>query len=254
MEKHPVIFTGAGPGAPDLITVRGMKALENADYILYAGSLVPEAVLQWAKSGSAVESSAGMHLDEMAEKMARAWDAGKKIVRLHTGDPSLYGAVREQMAKLDQREIPYEVIPGVTAAFAAAAELKAEYTVPNISQTLIFTRISGRTPVPEKESLLSLAEHKASLAIYLSASMAEEVADILSKTYGEQASCAIAYKVSHPEQNIILTTVDKMAGIMEDNKINRLALIIVGPFLDAKGNAQSLLYNKSFFHGYREEA
>ena len=254
MKKHPVIFTGAGPGAPDLITVRGKQALEQADYILYAGSLVPEAVLQWARASAVTETSAGMHLDEMAEKMAQAYIQGKKIVRLHTGDPSLYGAVREQMGKLDEKEIPYQIIPGVTAAFAAAAELKAEYTVPGISQTLIFTRISGRTLVPGKESLLSLAEHKASLAIYLSAAMAEEVAHILAKTYGAQASCAIAYKVSHPEQNIILTTVDKMVGIMKANKIDRLALIIVGPFLDAKGNAQSLLYDKHFSHGYREGA
>ena len=254
MEKHPIMFTGAGPGAPDLITVRGMQALEQADYILFAGSLVPEAVLKWAKASAVKETSAGMHLDEMVEKMAQAWNQGKKIVRLHTGDPSLYGAVREQMGKLDELDIPYKVIPGVTAAFAAAAELKVEYTVPEVSQTLIFTRISGRTPVPEKESLLSLSHHKASLAIYLSAGMAGEVAQILAQAYGPQASCAVAYKVSHPEQNIILTTVDNMAGVMEENRIDRLALIIVGPFLDARGNAQSLLYNKHFSHGYREES
>ena len=254
MEKHPIIFAGAGPGAPDLITVRGMKALEHADYILYAGSLVPEAVLKWAKNGAAMESSAGMHLDQMVEKMARAWEQGQRLVRLHTGDPSLYGAIREQMDRLDRLGIPYEVIPGVTAAFAAAAILKAEYTVPGISQTLILTRISGRTPVPERESLLSLASHKASMAIYLSSGMAGEVAESLSKNYGPQAPCAITYKVSHPEQKIILTTVDKLAKIMEENKINRHALIIAGPFLEAADNAQSLLYHKHFSHGYRKKS
>ncbi|MBI9074578.1 MAG: precorrin-4 C(11)-methyltransferase [Desulfatibacillum sp.] len=254
MEKQPIIFSGAGPGAPDLITVRGMQALEQADYILYAGSLVPEAVLTWAKNGAIMETSAGMHLDQMVERMVLAYEKGQRVVRLHTGDPSLYGAVREQMGKLDAMDIPYEVIPGVTAAFAAAAALKAEYTVPGISQTLIFTRISGRTPVPERESLLSLASHQASMAIYLSSGMAEEVGGILATAYGPRAPCAIAYKVSHPEQNIILTSVDKLAGIMEENKINRHALIIAGSFLEAKGAAQSLLYSKHFSHGYREES
>lgn len=254
MEKHPIIFAGAGPGAPDLITVRGMKALEQADYILYAGSLVPEAVLTWAKNGAKIESSASMHLDQMVEKMAQAWEQGQRVVRLHTGDPSLYGAIKEQMDRLERLGIPCEVIPGVTAAFAAAAALKTEYTVPGISQTLILTRISGRTPVPEKESLLSLAEHKASMAIYLSSGIAEAVAESLSKAYGPLAPCVIAYKVSHPEQKIIQTTVDKLAKVMAENKINRHALIIAGPFLEAGDNAQSLLYHKQFSHGYRKES
>lgn len=254
MKKYPVIFAGAGPGAPDLITVRGMKALEQADYVLYTGSLVPESLLKWTKADTVTETSAGMHLDQMVENMTRAWNQGKRIVRLHTGDPSLYGAVREQMGKLESLGISYEVIPGVTAAFAAAAELKVEYTVPEVSQTLIFTRISGRTPVPEKESLQSLAAHKASMAIYLSASMAEEVARKLGQAYGSTAPCAIAYKVSHPEQNILRTTLDKMPGIMAENKIDRHALIIAGPFLDAIGNVQSLLYDKHFSHGYRKES
>lgn len=254
MKKFPIIFTGAGPGAPDLITVRGMKALEKADYILYAGSLVPEAVLTWAGDRAKKASSAGMHLEEMVGAMADAWDKGLKVVRLHTGDPSLYGAIAEQMMRLDQREIPYEVIPGVTAAFAAAAALKVEYTVPEQSQTLIFTRMSGRTPVPEKESLESLAAHKASMAIYLSAGMAEQVQKILAATYGPEAPVAIAYRVSHPEERIIVTIVDRLAETMADNGINRLALIIVGPFLEMGKNAKSLLYDRAFAHGYRDRA
>ncbi len=250
-KKYPIIFTGAGPGAPDLITVRGMKALEGADYILYAGSLVPEAVLTWAGDGVQNVSSAGMHLEEMVDAMSHAWNKGLKVVRLHTGDPSLYGAVAEQMMLLDQREIPYEVIPGVTAAFAAAAALKVEYTVPEQAQTLIFTRISGRTPVPEKESLESLAAHKASMAIYLSAGMAGQVQKILAATYGPQAPVAVAYKVSHPDERTIVTVVERLSQAMAENGINRLALIIVGPFLETDQDARSLLYDRAFAHGYR---
>lgn len=253
MKKYPIIFTGAGPGAPDLITVRGMKALEEADYILYAGSLVPEAVLTWAGDAAKKKSSAGLHLDEMVDIMADGWDKGLRVVRLHTGDPSLYGAIAEQMMLLDQREIPYEVIPGVTAAFAAAAALKVEYTVPEQSQTLIFTRISGRTPVPEKESLERLAAHNASMAIYLSAGMAEQVQKVLAATYGPKAPVAVAYRVSHPEERIIVTIVERLAQIMAENEINRLALIIVGPFLETEADARSLLYDRTFAHGYRDK-
>nr|WP_321400803.1 precorrin-4 C(11)-methyltransferase [uncultured Desulfobacter sp.] len=252
-KTYPILFTGAGPGAPDLITVRGMKALQTADYILYAGSLVPEAVLTWAGDGAQKVSSAGMHLDEMVDAMADAWGRGLKVVRLHTGDPSLYGAIAEQMRLLDQRQIAYEVIPGVTAAFGAAAALKIEYTVPEQSQTLIFTRISGRTPVPEKESLESLAAHKASMAIYLSAGMAEKVQDVLSNTYGSDAPVAVAYRVSHPEEQIFVTVVSRLAETMAENKINRLALIIIGPFLETETDARSLLYDRTFAHGYRDK-
>ena len=252
-KKYPIIFTGAGPGAPDLITVRGMKALQAADYILYAGSLVPEAVLTWAGDAAQKVSSAGLHLDEMVDAMADAWDKGLRVVRLHTGDPSLYGAIAEQMHLLDQRQIRYEVIPGVTAAFGAAAALKVEYTVPEQSQTLIFTRISGRTPVPEKESLKSLAAHKASLAIYLSAGMAEKVQNILSSTYGPDAPVAVAYRVSHPEEQIFVTVVERLSETMAENKINRLALIIIGPFLETEKDARSLLYDRTFAHGYRDK-
>ena len=254
MIKYPIIFAGAGPGAPDLITVRGMKALESADYILYAGSLVPEAVLTWAGEKARKESSAGMHLDEMVEGMVKAHEQGLKVVRLHTGDPALYGAIAEQMALLDQQEIAYEVIPGVTAAFAAAAALKTEYTVPEKSQTLIFTRIAGRTPVPEKESLESLAAHKASMAIYLSSGMAEKVEKVLAATYGPEAPVAVAYRVSHPEERIIITIVDRLAETMAENGINRLALIIVGPFLETEKDVKSLLYDRAFAHGYRDKA
>ncbi len=251
MQTHPIIFAGAGPGAPDLITVRGARALEQADYILYAGSLVPQAVLAWAQTGAIMESSAGLHLDQLVDNMALHWRQGKRVVRLHTGDPSLYGAIAEQMRKLDALHIPYESIPGVTAAFGAAAALQIEYTVPGQSQTLIFTRMAGRTPVPEKESLQSLAAHRAAMAIYLSAGMAAEVARILGQAYGAQAPCAIAYKVTHPEQQLIVTTIDKIADQMKIRQIDRHALILVGPFLASTGQTVSLLYDRQFAHGYR---
>ncbi len=254
MEHYPIIFSGAGPGAPDLITVRGMRALEQADLIIYAGSLVPEAVLTWARQGASIENSAGMHLDEIIEKIARAYENGDRVVRLHTGDPALYGAIGEQMTRLDDLNIPYESIPGVTAAFAAAAELKAEYTVPGITQTLIFTRMSGRTPVPEKEALLELAQHRASMAIYLSAGMAREVARVLAVAYGDKAPCVVAFRVSHPDQNMVHTTLDKLARVMKEQNITRHALIIVGAFLEARDGTDSLLYDKSFSHGYREKS
>src|SRR6056297_3620668 len=165
MKTYPIQFVGAGPGDPDLITVKGRDALENADLLVYAGSLVPDAALRWAGQARK-ENSAGMHLAEIIGIMAAAQQAGQKVARLHSGDPSLYGAISEQMAELDREQIPYEIIPGVTSAFAAAAALKIEYTLPEISQTLILTRMAGRTPVPEQEQLAVLAAHQASMAIY----------------------------------------------------------------------------------------
>lgn len=251
MEQHPVIFAGAGPGDPDLITVKAMKALGCADLVIYAGSLVPEAVLKWAGKNAETLSSASMHLDEIVETVAGAYEKGERVVRLHTGDPSLYGAIAEQMAALDERSIPYEVIPGVSAAFAAAAEMKTEYTIPDVSQTLILTRMAGRTPTPESEALRSLAAHKSSMAIYLSSALVRQVAEVLTEAYGPAAPCAVAYRVSHPEQKIIRTTVDKLVSVMEGEGINRLALIIVGEFLGAQGANASKLYDKNFAHGYR---
>ena len=164
--KMPVLFVGAGPGDPELITVKGRRALAQADLIVCAGSLVPKALLKWADPQARTVNSAGLTLADIIDTIADAWGGGKCVVRLHTGDPSLYGAIYEQMAELNQRSIPYRVIPGVTAAFAAAAAMGIEYTLPDISQTLILTRLAGRTPVPEKEALASLAAHQATMAIY----------------------------------------------------------------------------------------
>ncbi|MEJ2155899.1 MAG: precorrin-4 C(11)-methyltransferase [Desulfobacteraceae bacterium] len=255
-QKHPIIFCGAGPGDPDLITVKGMKALEAADLVLYAGSLVPEAVLTWAPDQSPRISSAGMDLEQIVATMAQAHEKGRRVVRLHTGDPSLYGAIGEQMAALDARRIPFQVIPGVTAAFAAAAAMKIEYTVPEITQTLILTRMAGRTPVPEAESLAALAGHGASMVIYLSMALIDAVTDILCKAYGPQSKCAVAYRVSHPEERIFTTRLDQLAETARREGISRLAVILVGPALDhphALNALRSKLYDKEFLHGYRTE-
>ncbi len=254
--RHPVIFAGAGPGDPELITVKGQRALADADLVIYAGSLVPEAVLKWTKPETKVLNSASMNLEEIVDEMEKAQRDGKRVVRLHTGDPSLYGAIFEQMAKLDKISIPYKVIPGVTAAFAAAAAMQIEYTMPEVSQTLILTRMAGRTPVPENEALESLAEHKASMAIYLSISMVDEVARIIEKAYGKDATCAVVFRVSQPEEKIIFTHPGKLPDIVRKEKITSHALIIVSRVMDIDKNEvkfKSKLYDKDFSHGYRKK-
>jgi precorrin-4/cobalt-precorrin-4 C11-methyltransferase len=252
--KHPVLFVGAGPGDPDLITVKGKKALEKADLIIYAGSLVPEAILKWSRPETRTINSAPLHLDEIIAEIEDACASGKRVVRLHTGDPSLYGAILEQIAELQKRSIHYRIIPGVTAAFAAAAALGIEFTLPEISQTLILTRMAGRTPVPESENLASLAQHQTSMAIYLSISLIDEVAGILAGAYGPSAHCAVVYCVSQPEERIIITRIRDLAETVRYEKITRNALIIVGRVLDIdhqKLKHKSKLYDKDFRHGHR---
>lgn len=253
-QKHPIVFCGAGPGDPELITVKGMKALEEADLVLYAGSLVSEAVLSWAPARARRISSAHMDLERIIAALAEGYENGQKVVRLHTGDPSLYGAIGEQMAALNARGIPFRIIPGVTAAFAAAAAMGMEYTVPEVTQTLILTRMAGRTSVPEAESLVSLASHGASMVIYLSMALIDAVADVLCKAYGAEAKCALAYRVSQPEEKILLTRLDRLAELARTEGINRLAVILVGPALNhprALNTLRSKLYDEEFFHGYR---
>ncbi len=257
MEKNPVKFVGAGPGDPELITVKGQRALMEADLIIYAGSLVPEAVLKWAKSDTRIMNSASMHLGEIVGEMVKDQKAGKKVVRLHTGDPALYGAIFEQMELMDKEEVPYKVIPGVTAAFAASAAMGIEYTLPEITQTLIFTRMSGRTPVPEAENLASLAAHQAAMAIYLSITLIDKVADILIDAYGAESTCAVAFRVSQPEEKIYYTPLSDLVKTVKDNNINHQALIIVGRSLDARKDGiklkhKSRLYAEEFEHGYRK--
>jgi precorrin-4/cobalt-precorrin-4 C11-methyltransferase len=252
---YPVLFVGAGPGDPELITVKGQKALMAADLVIFAGSLVPEELLQWTRSGTTALSSASMNLEQIIETVADAHSDGKRVVRLHTGDPSLYGAIFEQMAELQKREIPYKIIPGVTAAFAAAATLGIEYTLPEISQTLILTRMAGRTPVPQNEDLASLAQHQASMAIYLSISMIDDVARILANAYGEDSACAVVYRASQPEEKVIVTRLKNLAEKVRSEKITKQALIVVGKTLGVNTNNlvyKSKLYDKNFKHEFRK--
>ena len=252
---NPVLFVGAGPGDPELITVKGQRALEQADMVIYAGSLVPEALLTWTRPKTKTLNSASMHLEEIVTEIEKAVADGQQVVRLHTGDPSLYGAIYEQMAELKKRSIAYQVIPGVTAAFAAAAAMGIEFTLPQISQTLILTRMGGRTPVPEKENLASLAEHQASMAIYLSISMIDDVAATLAESYGGDANCAVVYRASQPEEKIIITKLKTLAKTVREENITRQALIVAGKVLNVSPDDliyTSKLYDKHFKHGQRE--
>ncbi len=254
--NNPVIFAGAGPGDPDLITVKAQKALKAADLIIYAGSLVPEALLKWKNESAVAVNSATMNLGEIAGMVNKAYKENKKVVRLHTGDPSLYGAIFEQMYEFEKLGIPYTVIPGVTAAFAASAAMGMEYTLPEVTQTLVLTRISGRTPVPDKESLESLASHQSSMAIYLSMAHVKRVEKILSKHYGGESLCAVAYKVSHPEERIVYTAINQLSKTVDQEKITRQALILVGKPVETVRKKQDIkkskLYDAGFSHGYRK--
>jgi precorrin-4/cobalt-precorrin-4 C11-methyltransferase len=252
--KHPILFVGAGPGDPDLITVKGRRALREADVVVFAGSLVPAALLQWTGPETETHNSASMTLGVIIRVMAEARQTGKKVVRLHTGDPSLYGAIFEQMVELDRQSIPYRVIPGVTAAFAAAAALGIEYTIPEVSQTLILTRMAGRTPVPDSEQLATLASHKASMAIYLSIGLIDQVAPVLSAAYGAESMCAVVYRVSHPEEKVLTVPVGELVRIIQAEKITKHALIIVGAALSAREQSRdqrSRLYDAGFSHECR---
>lgn len=246
-----VHFVGAGPGACDLITVRGMNRIKEADVIIYAGSLVNPELLSYAKADCEIYNSAHMTLEDVVSVMREAEAAGKGTVRLHTGDPSVYGAIREQMDLLDECGIAYDVCPGVSAVFGAAASLACEYTLPDVTQTLILTRAEGKTPVPEKENLRSLAAHRASLVLYLSSGLARKVRqDLLLGGYAEDTPVAVVYKATWPEEKIIRTTLAKLPKDMEAAGISKTALIIVSPAL---GNdyEKSRLYDAAFATEYR---
>lgn len=246
-----VHFVGAGPGACDLITVRGMNRIEEADVIIYAGSLVNPALLSYAKADCEIYNSAHMTLEDVVSVMREAEAAGKTTVRLHTGDPSVYGAIREQMDLLDEYGIKYDVCPGVSAVFGAAASLACEYTLPGVTQTLILTRAEGKTPVPEKENLRSLAAHRASLVLYLSSGLARKVRqELLIGGYAEDTPVAVVYKATWPKEKIIRTTLAKLPEDMEAAGITKTALIIVSPALGSIYE-KSKLYDAAFATEYR---
>lgn len=247
-----ITFVGAGPGAADLITLRGHKALLEADMVIYAGSLVNPQLLEDTKPGCEILNSAHMTLEEVSAAMTRGEKEGKKVVRLHTGDPCIYGAIREQMDLLDQEGIPYEVVPGVSSFLGAAAALKAEFTLPEVSQTVILTRMEGRTPVPEAESIQSLAAHGATMVVFLSAGMLEELSRRLTEGgYAPDTPAAIVYKATWPEEKVIRTTVEKLAASAREAGVQKTALILVGDFLGSD-YARSKLYDPGFTHEFRE--
>ena len=249
MEK--VYFIGAGPGDPDLITVKGKKIVEKADVIIYAGSLVNKEIIGCHKEGAEIYNSASMNLDEVIEVTVKAQKEGKLVARVHTGDPSIYGAIREQMDMLDEYGIEYEVIPGVSSFVAAAAAIKKEFTLPDVSQTVICTRLEGRTPVPESESLESLASHKCSMAIFLSVQMIDGVVERLKKHYDINTPIAIIQKATWEDQKIVMGTLENIAELAKKEKITKTAQILVGNFM---GNdySKSKLYDKTFSHEYRK--
>lgn len=249
--RHPVLFVGAGPGDPELITVRGMRALEAADLVIYAGSLVPEAVLRWVRDGARVEDSASLTLEEQVARMVEGQRAGQRVVRLHTGDPALFGATAEQWRGLVEADVPFEVVPGVSSLFAAAAALSAELTVPEVSQCVIVCRAAGRTPVPQGQDIASLASHQATMAIFLSAGLGASVAVDLGAHYPADTPAAIVQRASWPEQRVIRCTVATLASALDEEGIDRTAMILVGPALSGAGEQRSLLYAPTFSHGYR---
>ena len=247
-----VHIVGAGCGAPDLITLRGKNLLEEADVIIYAGSLVNPDLLQFAKKDCEIHDSARMTLEDVLEVIRRAENAGKTTVRLHTGDPSLYGAIGEQLRELDRLGIAYDIIPGVSAFAGAAAALKTEYTLPDISQTVIITRAEGRTPVPEAERLRSLALHRATMVLFLSAGLLDRVEEeLIAGGYTADTPAAIVYKATWEDEKVCRCTVGALKKTAEENNITRTALVVVGKVLDGDF-ARSKLYDPQFSTGYRE--
>ena len=247
-----IYFVGAGAGAPDLITVRGAKLLGQADVIVYAGSLVNPALLDYKKDGCAVYNSAQMTLEQVLDVMVPAAREGKTVVRLHTGDPCVYGAHREQMDALDKEGLAYEVVPGVSSFCGAAAALKAEYTLPDVSQTVILTRMEGRTPVPPKEKIELLAAHGASMVIFLSAGQTQKLQEkLLEGGYAPDTPAAIVYKATWPDEQVVRTTVGGLAEAARQAGITKTALITVGGFL-GDTYERSKLYDPSFSTEFRE--
>ena len=246
-----VHFVGAGCGAADLITLRGKALLERADVLIYAGSLVNPELLNYAKPDCEIHNSAEMTLEEILDVINTAEANRKTTVRLHSGDSSIYGAIKEQMRELESLNIEYDVCPGVSSLSGAAAALKAEYTLPDVSQTVIITRVEGRTPMPPKEKLSALASHGATMVLFLSANLGDKVqAGLLEGGYPQQTPAAIIYKATWPDEKIFHCTVGAIAETLRNNKITKTALICVGNFLSSNFS-RSKLYDPNFATGYR---
>jgi len=251
LQKGHIEIVGAGPGDPDLVSVRGRKMLEKADLILYAGSLVPKALTECHKPGATVRSSADMALEEQCELMKQFYDQGKFIVRLHTGDPCIFGAIQEQMAFFDEHQMSYHITPGISSFLAAAAELQSQFTIPERTQTIILTRGEGRTPMPEKEQLHLLARSQSTMCIFLSAAIVDDVQRELLMEYPEDTPVAACYHLTWPDQKIYRGVLKNLAKIVHDNHLTLTTMLVVGEAID---NRQGLseLYNKHFTHLFRK--
>lgn len=248
--SHPVVFLGAGPGDPELLTLKGRRLLDTADLVVYAGSLVNPALLDGIHA--ACHDSAALDLEAIMTLLADGYRRGLRTVRLHTGDPAMYGAIREQMQWLEERAIPYEVVPGVSSVFAAAAALRTELTVPEVTQTVILTRQAGRTPVPERESLARLAAVQATMCIFLSVALIERVvADLLAGGYPVDTPIAVVERASWPDERIVRGSLEDIAARVADSGIRKTAMIVVGPALSADSRIASRLYDAAFSHEYR---
>ena len=246
-------FVGAGPGAPDLITVRGKQYLEEADVIIYAGSLVNPKLLEYSKDVCTIYNSAKMTLEEVISVMEQAEAEGKTTVRLHTGDPCLYGAIREQMDILDEKGIAYDSCPGVSSFCGAASALNLEYTLPDISQSVIITRMEGRTPVPSRESIQSFAAHHATMVVFLSTGMLEELSRrLVEGGYSEDTPAAIVYKATWPDEKTFVCTVGTLAKTAAENNVTKTALMIIGDVVADAHYERSKLYDPTFTTEFRE--
>lgn len=246
-------FVGAGSGAADLITLRGKSFLEEADIIVYAGSLVNPQLLDYAKEGCQIYNSAKMTLEEVLEVMIEGYEKGQKVVRLHTGDPCLYGAIREQMDVLDEKKINYDYTPGVSSFCGAASALNLEYTLPNISQSVIITRMEGRTPVPAKESIQSFAAHQATMVVFLSTGLLEELSKrLIEGGYTADTPAAIVYKATWDDEKTFVCTVGTLAQTAKENNITKTALMIIGDVVGCQNYDRSKLYDPEFTTEFRE--
>jgi len=245
-------FVGAGPGAVDLITMRGHKLLCESDVVIYAGSLVNPELLKYTKVCCEIHNSAQMTLEEVIEVVKKAESQNEMTVRLHTGDSSIYGAIREQIDILKSLNIGYEVVPGVSSFCGAAASLGAEYTLPNVSQSVIITRMEGRTQVPERESIRSFAAHKATMVLFLSSGLTEKLSrELVAGGYEPETPVAVVYKATWPDEKIFKCTIETLPQTMKENNINKTALILVGYFL-GDDYKRSELYNSTFTHEFRK--
>ena len=247
-----VVFIGGGPGDPELLTLKAFNTIKKADVIIYAGSLVNRDVLDCAKDGAEIHNSASMNLDEILEVMERKTEKGGLVARVHTGHPAIYGAIGEQIEGLKARNIPFEIVPGVSSLFATAAALETELTLPEVSQTVIITRPEGRTPKPDKEAIAKLAEHRATMCIFLGVHMIGEVAEELKTQYPTETPVAVVQKASWPDEKVVRGTLADIADKVNDSGIEKTAIIVVGDVLGTFHVTPSKLYDAAFTHEYRK--